>query len=159
MDAIMEILSRGIDQLFGRPDGPLTFRLVVMPTMVSIIAIRAGLRDAREGRPTFLWTFFFNPSERSQLLRSGWKDVGRIIIIALVLDTIYQLIVFRAFYIVQAVIVAFVCAVLPYVLFRGPINLLVRNFYGKQDKTADTLTDTKKENMDGRSEVEDHDDK
>jgi len=159
MDAIMEILSRGIDQLFGRPDGPLTFRLVVMPTVVSIIAIRAGLRDAREGRPTFLWTFFFNPSERSQLLRSGWKDVGRIIIIALALDTVYQLIVFRAFYIVQAVIVAFVCAVVPYILFRGPTNLLLRHFYGKQAKKTDTSTAVKKEYKDGRPEIEDHEDK
>ena len=159
MDAIMEVLSRGIEQLFGRPNGPVTFRLVVMPTVVSIIAIRAGVRDAREGRPTFLWTFFFNPSERRQLLRSGWKDVGRIIIVALVLDTVYQLIVFRAFYIVQAVIVAFVCAVLPYILFRGPTNLLVRNFYRKQAETFDTSTDSQKEYMNSRSEVEDHDDK
>ena len=151
----MEILSRGIEQLFGRPNGPLTFRLVVMPTVVSIIAIRAGLRDAREGRPTFLWTFFFNPSERRRLLRSGWKDVGRIIIVALVLDTVYQLIVFRAFYIVQAMIVAFVCAVLPYILLRGPTNLLTRNFYGKQNNTANTSTDTKEEHMDGHHEVED----
>ena len=71
------------------------------------------------------------------------------------LDTVYQLIVFRAFYIVQAMIVAFVCAVLPYILLRGPTNLLTRNFYGKQNNTANTSTDTKEEHMDGHHEVED----
>lgn len=131
MDASMEILSRGIEQLFGRTAGPLTFRLVVMPTVVSIIAIRAGLHDAKEGRPAFLWEFFINPSERRRLLGNAWKDIGRIIIIALVLDTVYQLMALRAFYIVQAMIVAFVCAVVPYVLFRGPTTRLTRQIYRK----------------------------
>lgn len=131
MDILMEILSRGVEQLFGRKVGPLNFRLVIMPTVVTIIAIRAGLRDAREGRSTFLWEMFINTSKRKELVRSGWKDIGRIIIVALVLDTIYQLIVFRAFYIVQAVIVALVCAVLPYIMFRGPATLLLSRIFRK----------------------------
>jgi hypothetical protein len=138
MDAIMEILSRGAEQLFGRSLGPLNFRLVVMPTIVTIIAIRAGLKDAREGQPVFLWEIFTNPSERRRLLRSGWKDVGRIIIVALVLDTVYQLIALRAFYVVQALIVALLCAVVPYVFFRGPTTRLARRFYRKQARATDT---------------------
>ena len=126
MDAIIEILTRGVDQLFGRTIGPLNFRLVIMPTVASIIAIRAGLKDAKEGHPAFLWAIFTSVSERQRLLRSGWKDIGRIIIVALVLDTGYQGFVLRAFYIVQAVIVAFLCAVLPYVFFRGPTTRLTR---------------------------------
>lgn len=142
MDAVMEILSRGVEQLSGRKVGPLNFRLVVMPTVVTIIAIRAGLRDAREGRPTFLWEIIINTSERRQLIRSGWKDIGRIIIVALVLDTIYQLIALRAFYIVQAVIVALMCALLPYILFRGPTTLLSYRFFKKQKVAHKSSSDT-----------------
>ena len=51
---------------------------------------------------------------------------------AIVLDTVYQLIVLRAFYVVQALIVAVVCAIVPYVLFRGPTARLARLLSGKQ---------------------------
>jgi hypothetical protein len=50
MDAVLESLTRGVEQLLGRASGPLQFRLVVMPTVVTLLAIRAGLRDARDGK-------------------------------------------------------------------------------------------------------------
>lgn len=50
MDAISEIFSRAIEQLLGRASGPLHLRLVIQPIMATILAIRAGLRDAREGQ-------------------------------------------------------------------------------------------------------------
>lgn len=161
MDAIVEILSRGLDQLFGRTDGPLTFRLVIMPTVVTIIAIRAGfkdgLEDARKGQPAFLWKIFTNPSQRQQLIQSGWKDVGRIVIIALVLDTLYQLIVFRAFYIVQALIVALVCAIVPYILFRGPTTHFARFIYRKKTKETNTSSAGSIENTNKQPESNNHD--
>ena len=51
---------------------------------------------------------------------------------AIVLDTAYQLMVLRAFYVVQALIVAVACAIVPYVLFRGPTTRLARLLSGKQ---------------------------
>jgi hypothetical protein len=68
----------------------LHFRLVIMPTVVAILAIRAGLKDAREGRPAFLWAILTNPAERRELFRSALKDVGKIFTVAVVLDTAYQ---------------------------------------------------------------------
>ena len=50
----------------------------------------------------------------------------------MVLDTAYQLMVFRAFYVVQALIVAVVCAIVPYVLFRGPATRLARLLSGRR---------------------------
>ena len=153
MEILMNILSRGIDQLFARTEGPLIFRLVVMPTVVSLIAIRAGVKDAREGRPAFLWEFVTEPSQRRRLLVSGWKDVGRIIIVALVLDTIYQFMVLRAFYIFQAVIVALVCAVLPYVVFRGPATRLAHLKYRNRTTTASTSAAGNGKQTDSNSET------
>ena len=132
MDAILEMLNRGIEQLFGRAIGPLNFRLVVMPTVVTLLAIRAGLRDAREGQPAFLWGIISDPSRRRQRMLAAWKDITRIFIVAIVLDTVYQLMVLRAFYVVQALIVAVACAIVPYVLFRGPTTRLARLLSGKQ---------------------------
>ena len=132
MDAIYEMLSRGVEQLLGRASGPLHFRLFIMPLVVTTLAVRAGLKDAREGQPPFLWAILTNPTERRRLFRSALKDVGRIIIVALVLDTAYQLFVLRAFYVVQALIVAVACAIVPYVLIRGPVTRLTRGLYQNQ---------------------------
>jgi hypothetical protein len=126
MDTMLAMLDRGVNALLGRASGPLNFRLVVMPTVVSILAIRAGLRDAREGRPVFLWAFITDASERPRLLRSALKDVGRIFIVALVLDTTYQLLVLRWVYPGQLLIVAVACAIVPYIVIRGPTTRLLR---------------------------------
>lgn len=136
MDAILEMLSRGVEQLLARASGPLNFRLFVMPTVVSIIAIRAGLRDAREGRPAFLWAILTNSTERRGLFRSALKDIGRVIIMALVMDTTYQLLVLREFHVLQLLIVIVTCAILPYVLIRGPVTRVTRGSYKKQDRLA-----------------------
>jgi len=131
MDSILEFLKHGFERLLGRVSGPLNFRLVVMPTVVTILALRAHLRDAREGRPTFLGAFITDRTERRRLFRSGLKDIGRIFIVAIVLDTTYELWVFRWFYPVQVLIVAVTCAVVPYVLVRGPITRLTRLLHRK----------------------------
>ena len=120
MDTILEMISRGVEQLLGRASGPLQFRLIVMPTVVTLLAIRAGLRDARAGQPAFLWGLISKSKSPARAYSRGLEGRPRIFIVALVLDTVYQLIVLRAFYVVQALIVAVVCAIVPYVLFRGP---------------------------------------
>ena len=136
MDAILEMLNRSIEQLFGRASGPLQFRLVVMPTVVTLLAIRAGFRDAREGQPAFLWGIISDPNRRRQRMLAAWKDIARIFIVAIVLDTAYQVMVLRAFHVVQALIVAVACAIVPYVLFRGPTTRLARLLSGKQAGAA-----------------------
>ena len=148
MDTILHMLSRGVEQLFGRFSGPLNFRLFVMPTVVTILAIRADLRDAREGRPAPLGAFITNPIERRRLFRLAVKDVGRIFIVALVFDTTYQLWVLRSFHIGQLFIVAVVCAVVPYVLVRGPIARLVRRLF--QKKSVQTTVTAASVTPDGR---------
>ena len=132
MDTILEILNRGVEQLLGRAIGPLQFRLIVMPTVVTILAIRAGLRDAREGQSSFLWGMITEPAQRRRRLAAARKDITRIFIVAIVLDTAYQLMVLRAFFVVQALIVAVACAIVPYILFRGSTTLLVRGLSGKR---------------------------
>jgi hypothetical protein len=126
MDALLELITNGYEQLLGRAGGPLHFRLVFMPTMVTILAIRAGLRDAREGHPAFPGGVFTNPGDRRRILRSGLRDIGKIIVFAIVLDTTYQLFVLRWFYPGQLLIVVVACTIVPYLLIRGPVTHLAR---------------------------------
>jgi len=113
-------------------------RLIVQPLVATILAIRAGVRDARDGQPAFFWTFLTNPGERRNLVRSGWEDVGKVAIIAIALDAIYQVIELKAFYVVQAIIVALTVAVVPYVLLRGAVTSVTRPFLAKASSTSRT---------------------
>jgi hypothetical protein len=142
MDAILDFLAERFRQVFGRAGGPLNFRLVVMPTVVSILAIRAHLRDVREGKPVFFGAFVTSPTERRRLIRSGLKDFGKVFVVACVLDTIYQFIALKGFYPGEMIFVAVVCAIVPYFLVRGPITRLAyaqqRRWRGAAGPTAAT---------------------
>jgi hypothetical protein len=127
---IQEILSRFWDQLIARESGPLAFRLVLQPIMATLLAIRDGLKDVRAGRPLYTWTLLTDPAHRAGYLREGLKRVSRVIIFALVMDAIYQFIVLHRFYPGEALIIAFVVAVLPYLLIRGPVTRLARHWHG-----------------------------
>ena len=149
MDTILGMLSRGAEELLGRASGPLHFRLFIMPIVVTILAIRAHLKDAREGNAIYLGAFFKDPTERRRLLHSGLKDFGRVFIIACVLDTTYQILVLKAFYPVQMLIVAVACAIVPYFLVRGPIMRLAYAWQQRRRSAAEPTTTTVKHDPEG----------
>ncbi len=90
-----------------------------------------------------LGAFLTNPTERRRLLRSGLKDFGRVFVVACVLDTTYQILVLRAFYPVQMLIVAVACAIVPYFLIRGPVTRLVYALQRRRGAADPTVATTK----------------
>ena len=147
MDAMLYVLQLGLEQLLGRLSGPLNFRLVVMPTVVTVLALRAVWKDLREGRPAFLGIWIQDPVERKRVFRGALKDIGKIFIVAVVLDTAYQVMVFRWVYLGMVLVVAFVCAIVPYVLIRGPVFLLVHHLLGKARSQGSSNVQWKKDNQ------------
>ena len=123
---IQEIFAGVWGMLVGRTDGPLNLRFIFQPTVAAIFAIHAGLKDARAGRTPFLRSVFTNPARRFDLLRDGWKDIGKVFIVAVVLDVVYALIVHRWIFPGQALLVGTVVAIVPYVLIRGPVTRIAR---------------------------------
>jgi hypothetical protein len=123
-----EFFARVWEMLIGRVDGPFTFRLLIQPTVAAIFAIRAGWRDARAHRPPYLWSIVTNPATRRELLRQGLADVGKVFIVAVILDLTYEMIVYRWVYPGQALIVAAILAFIPYLLIRGPVTRIVSRF-------------------------------
>ncbi len=120
----MQDLARTFEDLVGRLDGPLHFRFIFQPLMAVLFAIRDGRRDCRAERKPF--RLITDPAQRRQVLLSAWKSVGKVFVIALILDALYQLKVLRWFYPGQALLVALFLAMLPYFLVRGPVNWLTR---------------------------------
>ncbi len=116
----MHQLTRFVEDFVGRLDGPLHFRFIFQPLMAAFFAIRDGRRDAREGRAPY--RLFTRPEQRSEVLQSSWKSLGKVFIFALILDAIYQYLELRWFYPGEALLVALILAVLPYFLLRGTVN-------------------------------------
>ena len=117
-----------LENLFGRLDGPLHFRIILQPVMAMVLAIIGGIKDAKLGKPPYLWGAISHPDDRREFLKDGWKHAGRIFMLAIVLELIYQPLVLHAFYPGEMLIVAFVLAIVPYVLVRGPANRIARLF-------------------------------
>jgi hypothetical protein len=110
------------DGLVSRTEGPLKFRFLLQPGMAIFLAVRCGLRDYREGKPPYFWAIFTDPAERRELLHDGWKSIGKVFILAVALDCIYQIIVLRWIHPLEAIVVALLLAIIPYLLVRGPVN-------------------------------------
>lgn len=127
-----DFFNRIAENLAGRIGGPMQFRIIVQPLVASIIAVRAGLRDAREGKPPFSWAPVFHTKQRRELLRDGWKNIARVVVAAMVLDIVYQVKELRMFYPGEAVLVAILLAVVPYALLRAPASRLAAWMLRKQ---------------------------
>ena len=135
MDTLVEMLMRRGGHLLDRAGGPLNFRLVIMPLVVTFLAVKAGLKDAREGEPPFFRALVTKTHARRRLVRSALKDIGKIIIVAVVLDTAYQLFVLKMFYLGEMLVVAVACTILPYLVIRSAVSILMRRIYRNRSKS------------------------
>jgi hypothetical protein len=119
-----DVFARIAANLVERVSGPMNLRLLLQPTMATIFAVLAGLKDAKAGKPAYFWALATDPAHRTEMLRDGWKGVGKVFVLAILLDVIYQFVVQRFVYPGEAILVALILAIVPYLLFRGPVNRL-----------------------------------
>jgi hypothetical protein len=119
-----EVRQRLWRNLLDRPSGPMTFRFFLQPIMVSIIAWRDGVRDARAGRRPYFWTMLTHPEKVGDRLHEGLVATARVILLGLGMDVAYQLLVFESFHPGEAGIIALLLAFVPYLLLRGPFTRL-----------------------------------
>jgi hypothetical protein len=128
MSVVLEMIGRGWDNFLARPNGSLSLRFYIQPTLASLLALRAGIQDARQGRQGYLWAMMTRPERRLQLLHEGFRGAMTPFLVAIVLDCIYQLMTFQYFYPLELLFTATLLALVPYALLRGPFNRLARLF-------------------------------
>jgi len=122
----MGVWERFVEDLFARLDGPLHFRFIVQPLMAIIFAVIDGVKDAKAGKPPYFWALFSTPEYRKELIKEGWKSVGKVFIVAIILDAVYQMKVHSSVYAGELLVVAFLLAIVPYLVVRGPTNRLMQ---------------------------------
>jgi hypothetical protein len=121
-----EIWARFVENMAGRVSGPMKLRLLFQPLMAVFFAVRAGLNDAKSGRPTFFWALAHSPELRDEKLKQAGRSAGKVFVLAMALDVVYQFVELRTVYPGEAIIVAFVLAILPYLLVRPAVGRLAR---------------------------------
>src|SRR5579872_429922 len=80
-------------------------------------------------RSPFVRALLFEPQHRIPRLIEAFNAIARIILLGLVMDVIYQLIAFHRFYPAEAVIIALLLAVVPYLVLRGLITRGARRWW------------------------------
>jgi hypothetical protein len=119
--------NRFVTDLIGRLSGPLTLRLFLQPAVATFLAIRDGMKDARAGRPPHFWRIVTGSAEvRKRRLQETWQAVLKVFVLAVLLDCVYQVIVFKWVYPFEAMFTGVILAIFPYVILRGVVNRVAR---------------------------------
>jgi hypothetical protein len=125
---MQEIIGRVVENMMDRVSGPMNLRIFLQPIMAAVFATISGLKDAREGRPPYFWSLFTDPAHRRDMVKDGWKSVGKVFVIAMLLDVVYQAIVQRFVYPGEVVLVGILLAIIPYLILRGIVTRVVTMF-------------------------------
>jgi hypothetical protein len=131
MGFVADAIGRGWANFLARPDGPMNIRFLIQPTVAAVMAVRAGIADARLARPAFLWTTLTDPRQRWRSIQSAWKDVRNVFLVAAVLDAIYQFTVQQFIYPLELLFTSALLAVVPYCALCGPVNRVARKAMGR----------------------------
>jgi hypothetical protein len=126
--AIVDTFEKGRIYLFSRHfleelpqrfTGPGRFRFLLQPMTAIVLGLRGGLRDAKAGHPPYLFGLFFSPGHRREFLRSGVAAIRNLIAVGIIMDLVFQLVLYRSVHPGAAVVVGplFIC--IPYAVSRA----------------------------------------
>lgn len=127
----IEVQQRLWQDVFDRPGGPMSFRFILQPLMAAVAAFHDGSKDARRGREPYLTRLISGAGDRSELLSEAVISTGRILILGLVMDGIYQFVVLKTFYPGEMVVITLALALVPYLLLRGFFTRLVTRWLAR----------------------------
>jgi hypothetical protein len=111
-----------LEDLPRRFTGPGRLRFLLQPTLASVLGVRGGLADARAGRPPYLLGLLSASGRRRELLRSGLGAVRNLLAAGIVLDLVFQLVLYRSVHPGAALVVGPILICLPYGIARALSN-------------------------------------
>jgi hypothetical protein len=114
-----------LEELPQRFTGPGRLRFILQPLFAILLGARGGLADARAGNPPFLFGLLFD-ARRRELLRSGVAAIAALLAMGVILDIVFQLVLYRSVHPGAALAVGPVLICLPYALSRALTNRLAR---------------------------------
>ncbi len=133
--AILDTIETGRVYLFSRQfleelpqrfTGPGHFRFILQPTFAILLGLRGGLADAKSGNPPYLFGLLFDAQHRRELLRSGLNTIGSLLAAGIILDVVFQLVIYGQVHPGAAVVVGPILICIPYATSRALTNRLAR---------------------------------
>ena len=133
--AIMDSIETGRVYLFSRQfleelprrfTGPGRFRFILQPMLAILLGVRGGLADAKAGNPPYLFGLLFHAGRRRELLRSGAAAIRTLLAAGIILDVVFQLVLYRAVHPGAALLVGPILICAPYALSRALTTRLAR---------------------------------
>jgi hypothetical protein len=109
-----------------RIGGSMRFRFILQPLMAMIFATIDGLKDAKAGKVPYLWSLVTQPQHLATQLEHGWKSIGKVFVLAIILDVIFQVRELHNFFPLEALVIAVLLALVPYLGLRGIVCRLAR---------------------------------
>ena len=128
MASVEDIAQRMWSNLISRPSGQFGLRFLIQPAIATILAIRDGLKDASTGRKPYFWAILTRRAKRGERVREGLAATWKVIVMAVLIDAVYQFIEFETFRPGETTIVAILVAIIPYLLIRGPSARIARRW-------------------------------
>jgi hypothetical protein len=142
--AIVDTIETGRVYLFSRQfleDLPARFtgrgrlRFILQPTIAILLGVRGGLADARAGNPPYLLGLLSAGGRRRELLRSGMAAIRNLLAAGILLDLVFQLVLYRSVHPGAALVIGPILICAPYALSRAVTNRVARWSRGKGKTT------------------------
>ena len=123
--------SQFLEELPRRFSGPGRFRFILQPVLAILLGVRGGMADFRAGNPPYLFGLLFAAGRRKELLRSGAVVISTLLAMGIILDVVFQLVLYRAVHPGAALVVGPILISVPYTLSRALTTRLARAFARK----------------------------
>jgi hypothetical protein len=107
-----------IEELPQRFTGPGRLRFILQPMTAILLGIRGGLRESKSGNPPNLFGLLFGAERRRELLRSGVAAIRNLVALGIIMDIVFQLIIYGSAHPGAAVVIGPILICFPYALSR-----------------------------------------
>jgi len=115
-----------LEELPQRFTGPGRLRFILQPILAIVLGIRGGLADAKAGNPAYLFGLLFGAGRRKELLRTGVEAIGTLLAMGIILDVVFQLVIYHSVHPGAAVVIGPILICFPYAVSRALTTRLAR---------------------------------
>ena len=115
-----------LEELPQRFTGPGRLRFIMQPMVAVLLGVRGGLADAKAGNLPYLFRLAFDAEHRRELLRSGLATVRNLLAVGIILDVVFQWVIYGDVHPGAAVVVGPILICVPYAMSRALTTRLVR---------------------------------
>ena len=129
MDLFPLSFTEGLD---ARMSGPGKFRFILQPVMSVGLGIRDGIADAKQGHPPYFIRILFKGENKLAALKSGLKKAAVPLTLGVVLDFVFQWLIFHFIYVIPALLAGTILVAFPYAVARGLSNRFARRWYDRK---------------------------